>query len=207
VKQKHFIDTHKGATAPAVLILMASYGAWDNGTAWTYLAMHGGYGLLWLLKSRSFPDRRFERRCGLAYGLYIWAGLTLYWITPWLIVSQDLRPPPWIHGLAVASFGIGVFLHFASDMQKHVTLERGPTLITTGLWARTRNPNYLGELLIYGSFAALAWTWSWLPFLVLGLFVVVVWWPAMRRKDRSLARYPEFEGWRGRTGLWFPRLL
>ena len=38
----------------------------------------------------------------------------------------------------------------ASDMQKHMTLaHRKGTLLTDGLWGLVRNPNYLGELLIY----------------------------------------------------------
>ncbi len=32
-------------------------------------------------------------------------------------------------------------------------------LITDGFFARTRNPNYLGEMMIYGSFAALSMHW------------------------------------------------
>ena len=38
MKQKHFIDSHKGATPLAVLGLMAFYGSWENTTAWLYLA-------------------------------------------------------------------------------------------------------------------------------------------------------------------------
>ena len=94
--------------------------------------------------------------------------------------------PPWLLGLSVFVYAVGVFLHFAADMQKHTALALRPgELITAGLFARTRNPNYLGELLIYLSFAVLALHWA--PLLVVALFLVVVWFPNMRRKDRSLA--------------------
>ena len=46
MKQKHFIDSHKGATAIAVLGMMAYYDQWENHTLWVYLATHGLYGLL-----------------------------------------------------------------------------------------------------------------------------------------------------------------
>jgi steroid 5-alpha reductase family enzyme len=37
----------------------------------------------------------------------------------------------------------GIFLHFAADMQKHISLALRPgQLVTEGLWSRTRNPNY-----------------------------------------------------------------
>jgi hypothetical protein len=42
---------------------------------------------------------------------------------------------------------------------------------------------------------------------VLALFLGAVWLPNMVRKDRSLARYPEFAGWRRRTALLVPFVL
>ena len=59
MKQKHFIDSNKGATILAVLGMMAYYNVWENQTAWLYLATHGLYGILWVTKSLTFPDRRW----------------------------------------------------------------------------------------------------------------------------------------------------
>ncbi len=42
MKQKHFIDSHKCATAPAVLLLMAFYHQWENPTAWIYYDFASG---------------------------------------------------------------------------------------------------------------------------------------------------------------------
>ncbi|MEE2789858.1 MAG: DUF1295 domain-containing protein [Myxococcota bacterium] len=203
MKQKHFIDSHKGITGLVILGLMAYFERWDNMTAWAYLATHGVYGLLWAMKSRAFPDKSWEATCGLGYGFVIWGSLSLYWIAPYLITSGNLHAPPWLIGICVASFSFGVFLHFAADMQKHIQLAHAPGLITDGLWARSRNPNYLGELLIYGGFSALAMHWA--PLVALGLFFVVVWVPNMLKKDKSLSRYPEFDAYARRSGLFFPR--
>ena len=162
------------------------------------------YGILWVLKSRIFGDRQWEQPTGWGYGLVIWAGLTLYWYAPWLITSQGVHTPAWLLGLSVFVYGFGVFLHFATDMQKRTALALRPgELITTGLFARTRNPNYLGELLIYLSFAVLALHWA--PLVVVTLFLVVVWIPNMRRKDRSLARYPAFADYKRRTLMLLPK--
>jgi len=204
VKQKHFIDTHKGLTPLVVLLFMALYGCWDSATAWVYLALHGTYGVLWVLKSLTFPDRSWERPTGPGYALVLWTGLSLYWIAPFLITSRGTQVAPWMLGVCTALWGLGVFWHFGADMQKHTTLELRPGLLTTGLWSRTRNPNYLGELLIYLSFALLAE--HWLPLVVLGVFLGAVWLPNMLRKDRSLARYPEFEAYARRSGLLLPSL-
>ena len=46
MKQKHFIDSHKGCTMIFILGLMGYYQAWDQITAWAYLATHGSYGVL-----------------------------------------------------------------------------------------------------------------------------------------------------------------
>ena len=104
LRQRHFIDSHKLATGLATLGLMAAYDAWDNATAWLYLGLHGGYGVLWALKSRSFPDSQWEAPCGVPWGLTIWGALSLYWVSPWLITSRDLAAPPWLVGVATLTF-------------------------------------------------------------------------------------------------------
>ena len=78
----------------------------------------------------------------------------------------------------------------ASDAQKYFTLRLRRGLITDGMFRFIRHPNYLGEIMIYGSLALM--TWHWLPLVVLawvwgGLFVV-----NMNLKEASMSRYP---GW------------
>lgn len=196
------IDSHKGSTPLFVLLLLWYYGQWENTTAWVYLALHGTYGVLWITKSRLFGDRQWDQACSIWYGLYIWAGLSLFWIAPWLIIAGHLEAAPWYLGACVSLYAMGLFWHFVADMQKHVHLALRPGLITSGPWARIRNPNYLGELMIYLSFGLLAMHWA--PLVVIGLFVTIVWIPNMRRKDRSLSRYPEFAAYKRRSGLLFP---
>lgn len=206
MKHKFYIDSHKALTGPFILALIAAYGEWENPIAWIYLGLHGTYGVAWLLKSRFFPDPSWEREVSLGYGLATWSILTLYLIAPWLIVSGNAGDPEaWFVGLCVAIYAIGMFLHFASDMQKHMSLQLRPgVLITEGLWSFVRNPNYLGELCIYLGFGLLAFHWA--PVAVIALIVAVVWFPNMRRKDRSLSRYPDFAAYKARTKLWIPYL-
>lgn len=207
MKLKHFVDSHKASNAAVILGMMWFYGAWENTTAWVYLALHGTYGLLWTLKSIYFGDPRWEQKTSVLYGVGVaWGALSLYWVAPWWITSQGVAAPSWLIGACVALFGIGVFFHFAADMQKHTSLRLRPgELFTEGLWARCRNPNYFGELLIYTSFCALSMHWA--PFLVLGAFIAFYWMPSMLRKDRSLSRYAGFAEWKRQSSLFFPRLI
>jgi len=203
LKQKFYIDTHKSATALFVLLLMAIFNQWQNPTAWVYLALHGTYGICWLLKSRVFPDSQWEQPASLAYGLVIWGGLSLYWIAPVIITAGNVQAPGWYLAMCACLFSFGVFFHFATDMQKYTALKLKPgSLITDGMFAYSRNMNYFGELLIYGGFGLLAM--HWLPILVLLVWIVFVWLPNMRKKDRSLSRYPEFEAYKARVRRFIP---
>jgi hypothetical protein len=203
MKQKYFIDSHKAVTFLFVLLLMAIYHQWQNTTAWVYLALHGTYGILWVLKSRIFPDRQWEQSAGLGYGLVIWAGLSLYWVGGWLVVSRGVEAPPWYLGMCISLYIFGVFCHFAGDMQKYTALKLQPDrLITDGLFARLRNTNYFGELLIYLGFGLLAM--HWLPVLILLVWIAAVWLPNMRRKEKALSRREGFGAYKAQTSLFIP---
>ena len=186
-----------------VLILIWYFHQWENTTAWIYLALHGSYGIMWVLKSAIFPDKTWEAKCSIWYGLYIWGGLTLYWISPLIIMSTPVYSSPMYLGLMVAIFSMGVFFHYASDMQKHAHLKLKPgELITDGLMSRCRNTNYFGELLIYLSFALLSR--NWIPIVVLVSFMMIIWLPNIYRKDKSLSRYPDYEEYKKRSSLMIP---
>lgn len=203
MKQKYFIDSHKAVTLLFILALMAWFRRWDSPTAWLYLALHGSYGLLWTLKSQVFPDQQWEQKCSLAYGLYIWGGLSLYWLAPLIIVAQNVQAPAWLMGVSVSLYSFGIFFHYAADMQKHIELKYNPDqLITDGLMAHTRNLNYFGELLIYLGFSLLAL--HWIPLAVIALYLAVIWLPNMRKKDKSLSRYPQFAEYKKKSKLFLP---
>ncbi|MFA0086644.1 isoprenylcysteine carboxylmethyltransferase family protein [Vibrio sp. 10N.261.51.F12] len=201
---RHFINAHKILTPFVVLAMMAWFDFWGT-SAWVYLALHGTYCGLWMVKEYSFRDRRFEEEIHPVAGLiFVFGMLGAYWIAPYLIVSQQLVLPSWLIGLSVGLVILGCFFHFVSDAHKHSVLAIRKGLITTGLFSRTRNPNYLGEMLIYLGFALMAQ--HWLPFVALAY-----WWSFfirnMLNKDKSMARYAEFAEWKQKTGLLLPKIL
>jgi protein-S-isoprenylcysteine O-methyltransferase Ste14 len=204
MKAKHPINAHKGLTAPVILGMMALYHNFSTGP-WIYLALHGGYGFLWLLKDRIYPDKRWEAdlSTGLAISTFLFLGM--YWVAPWLLISRGVQPSNPAVAIAIFLNLLGVFLHYTSDAQKYFTLKYQPGLITEGFFARCRNTNYWGELLIYGSFALLSV--HWLPFLILAVITISVFLPGMRQKDQSLSRYPEFERYKLQSGFLLPKFF
>jgi steroid 5-alpha reductase family enzyme len=204
MKLKYPINLHKGSTVLYVLTLMFLYDNFSTG-AWVYLALHGSYGFLWLLKDRIFPDRQWDENVSIGYGLFAFAALALYWIAPFILISQYVSPTSSVIGLAVGLNVFGVMLHYSSDAQKYYTLKYKTGLITEGFFARCRNTNYLGELMIYCGFAMLSM--SWIGFIGIAAFFIGAFIPNMLKKDKSLSRYDEFESYKERSGLLFPKLF
>ena len=204
MKIKYVINCHKATTFLVVLGLMLAYQNFSLGP-WVYLALHGTYGGLWLLKDRLYPDRQWEETLSLPMAFTTFVILGLYWVAPLMLISRGVEPPLPLVAIAISLNILGVFLHYGSDAQKYFTLKYHKGLITEGFFARCRNTNYLGEILIYLPFAMLSM--HWLPFVILGGFVAGIFVPNMRKKDRSLSRYPEFEAYQANSGLLFPKLL
>jgi protein-S-isoprenylcysteine O-methyltransferase Ste14 len=198
------INAQKGGTLPFVLALMALTDTWTV-TAWVYLALHGSYGLIWLLKDSVMPDARWQVPITFG-GAFLTFALVLgpYWIAPVLLVADDTQQPPWLLGAAIIMYAIGVVLMMASDAQKHYTLAHRRGLITTGWFSRVRHPNYLGEMVLYSSFALVAG--HVLPWLVLVWVWLVLFLPNMLGKEASMSRYPEWAHYKARTGMLLPRL-
>ena len=168
--------------------------------------MHGTYSLMWLIKQRTYRDMRFDQRVHPLFGLlFIFLPLAGYYVAPYLLISRYISVPPALVGLAVSVFTFGGFLHFVSDAQKYYTLQVRKGLIREGLFSRMRNPNYLGEIMIYLGYATLSM--HWLPFLILAGWVIGFFLRNMLAKDRRMARHPGFEDYRNSTGLLFPKLF
>lgn len=200
---RDFINAHKITTPFVVLGMMYYFNAWSV-TAWVYLALHGTYCLLWIIKEYTFRDKRFEEPINPIIGfLFVFTMLGLYWIAPYIITSRHIEAPGWIISLSVFLTMLGVFYHFVSDAYKYAILSTKKELITTGLFSKTRNPNYLGEMLIYLGFALLAL--NWLPFVALAY-----WWSYffinMLRKEKSISRYSGYKEWTKKSWLLFPKI-
>jgi protein-S-isoprenylcysteine O-methyltransferase Ste14 len=204
------INVQKGGTLPFLLLLMWFYGN-TSPAVWVYVALHGSYGLAWLIKDAAFPDASWQRRVSVLGSLMAFGTvLGWYWVFGWLLVSgvsQPAYPLPdaaWF-ALCITLHTIGVVVMIAADTQKHFTLKYRPGLITTGMFRYVRHPNYLGEMIIYGSYALMVW--HWLPPVVLAWVWVGVFTVNMMHKEASMSRHPEWTAYRQRTGWLLPRVV
>ncbi len=167
-----------------------------SSAAWVYLAMHGSYGIVWIIKDLAFPDANWQKRITIGGGLVAFFGVLFwYWVFGWLLISGTVKPdyplPHFIwYCLCISLCIIGSVIMIAADAQKFFTLRVQKGLITDGMHRYIRHPNYLGEMMIYGSFALMVW--HWLPVVILAYVWLCVFAVNMVLKEASMSRYPEW---------------
>jgi len=178
--------------------------------AWVYLAMHGSYGLVWMIKDLSFPDPSWQKKITIGGGLVAFFGVLFwYWVIGWLLISGVAQPeypvsdPMWF-SFCISLCILGSVIMMVSDAQKYYILKYKKGLISDGIHKYIRHPNYLGEMMIYGSFALMVM--HWLPFVILALVWGLVFLPNMIAKEKSLSRYPEWQQYKKRSGWILPFL-
>lgn len=204
------INFQKGLTLFWVLGLMFYFGNFSF-QAWVYLALHGSYGLIWVLKDVVFPDSKWQANITLGGAfLAILAVLGPYWVAPYLLISPVLGSTHeganmvWT-GMAILIYAMGLTFMLIADAQKHFVLQHQKGLITSGMFKLIRHPNYLGEMMIYGAFALMAWHWiPWaiLAWVWLGYFSINI-----IMKERSMSRYAEWAEYKQRTRYLIPYIF
>lgn len=212
IKMAYVVNAQKCAT---VLVCAAMIRKSQNTspTAAMYTALHGGYGLCWLLKETVFPDPKWQQRITPASAVAIFASvLGPYWLMAYNAImrrtgggdSFAMRSNLSLAGAAIVCL-LGLTLMVGADSQKYFVLKRQRGLITDGFFSRVRHPNYLGEMMIYGSFAYVSSHWS--SWAVCGYVWSAVFVPWMLQKEARMSRHPEWKAYKARTGFLIPRLL
>ena len=209
------INFQKAGTFVFLGLIMWYYaGKTDAATstaAWIYLAMHGSYGLVWILKDLTFPDPNWQKKITIGGGIN--AFLTVlgwYWIFGWLLISGTAKPTyplpelAWF-ALCISLCIMGCVIMIAADAQKFYTLRVKRGLIMDGMHKYVRHPNYLGEMMIYGSFALMVW--HWLPVIVLAYVWLGLFNTNMQMKEASMSRYPDWAAYKKRSWWVLPFVL
>lgn len=124
--------------------------------------------------------------------------LTFVYAVLYLLFSQ----PTWRSILAGSGL-IVAGLALRAVASGHVT--KAAELTTSGPYAYTRNPLYLGSMILGAGFAIAARNW-WLA-LLMAAVLLLVYLPVIRREEEYLrARHPEYEAYAQRVPRLLPRL-
>jgi protein-S-isoprenylcysteine O-methyltransferase Ste14 len=138
-------------------------------------------------------------------------------VTSWPAIARRIRVPlgfafavfylyfaqPKIAALAAGAAIVAVGLVLRGLASGHV--RKNEALTTTGPYAYTRNPLYLGSLIIACGFALAARSW-WIAG-ALVIFFAVVYVPVIRSEEDFLrGRFPEFESYAREVPPLLPRL-
>ncbi|CAI2375442.1 unnamed protein product [Moneuplotes crassus] len=181
------INSLKGLTGVYLFLIMLYHDNFSLG-AWVYFTVHGSYGMFWILKDQIFPDSKFGVKITLMSCTLPYIVMYIYLLPGYRMLSTHSGNDPSIGRIIACyvSYVLGIFLMIGSDLQKHFSIKYNPGLINTGFFKMTRNPNYLGEILIYNSFAIIVarmefWTILFYAYtIIFGIRMLV--------KDYSLSR-------------------
>ena len=146
-----------------------------------------------------------------------WVSLTAS--AAWIAMSSETRAPiGWLAVVGIAVWVLGMVVEIAADAQK-TAFKADPAnkgrFIRSGLWSRSRHPNYFGEIVIWvGVFLVAApvltgWQWVALisPLFVILLLTRVSGIPLLEQKaDRTWGGEDDYEAYKKRTPTLIPRL-
>jgi protein-S-isoprenylcysteine O-methyltransferase Ste14 len=204
------INFQKTGTFFYILLLMNYYQNFSL-AACVYLALHGMYGFCWMLKHFAFPDRSWEKKITIGGGLMAFVlVLGLYWVFPYLLISGILGPDQKMASLtiltgAISLHTLGVVIMMTADCQKYFTLKYHQGLIREGLFKYIRHPNYLGEIMLYASYAIIVQ--HWIPWAILAWVWIGVFLVNILQKEASMSRYPEWADYKKQSGMLIPKLF
>ena len=202
------INFQKTGTFFYILLLMNYYQNFSL-AAYVYLALHGMYGFCWMLKHFAFPDQSWEKKVTIGGGLMAFVlVLGLYWVFPYLLISGILGPDQKMASLAVLTAAIslhtlGVVIMMTADCQKYFTLKHHQGLIREGLFKYIRHPNYLGEIMLYASYAMIVQ--HWIPWAILAWVWIGVFLVNILQKEASMSRFEEWKEYKRQSGMLIPK--
>ena len=148
-----------------------------------------------------FPDKSFQQLLTIPSAILVIFLLLLYWVMGFEIVSGlgDQTPSGKKIFGCFFIFTFGNVLMLCTDLQKFIVLKYKKGLIDDLFFARNRNTNYLGEIMIYLTFAIANGRMS--GYLILGFIWVVIFGIRMYMKDLSLAKKHGFEKYKNNSYL------
>jgi steroid 5-alpha reductase family enzyme len=131
---------------------------------------------------------------------------------PLYVVMQASSAWSWLDTVASVVTALAIYIEARADKELHTFRKQrvAGQMLNTGLWARSRHPNYLGEigfwwgLFLFGLASDPRFYGAWLGAPLITLMFVFISVPMIDK--RSLARRPEYADHMACTPAIFPRL-
>ena len=199
-----------GSIDAARLILLMALTLWGLRLGWYMRQRHRGQEDARYAAMRQNHGADFGRK---SLWLVFWLQAFLQWLaaSPILVAAFAKPQPVWpIMALGLALFSAGFLLEILADRAvarfKSNPANRGK-LLTSGLHARIRHPNYLGEIILQWGFGVMAFGLTLNPLAFMGpalMHVLIVRLSGVPMLEQQLAKRAGFQEWQARSGaLWW----
>jgi protein-S-isoprenylcysteine O-methyltransferase Ste14 len=148
------VNIQKGGTIFIMYLLMFYFNNYSTG-AYIYLSLHGSYGIIWIIKDIIFPDKSMHVKTCFIPACALIGLLLLYWgIGFEMIYGLGIQEPNNMRiFLCFIIYSFGLVFMLCADLQKYLILKYKKILVDSYFLAWNRNTNFLGEIMIYFSFA------------------------------------------------------
>lgn len=231
LRTERFFDLTGSATFFAISVALVLLTPMPDARSWILAGMV----MLWAARLGSFlavrvhkagSDGRFDEIKGSPLRfLQVWviqgAWVSLTAAAAWIAISTDAadRPPfGWLSAVGIVVWALGMVIEIVADAQKSA-FRKDPRnkdeFIRTGLWSRSRHPNYFGEIVIWvGVFVTAAPVltgWQWVavisPLFVILLLTRVSGIPLLEaRAEKKWGDRADYVAYRDSTPVLVPRL-
>ena len=231
LRTERFFDLTGSATFFVISVVLVLLTPMPDARSWILAGMV----MLWAARLGSFlamrvhkagSDGRFDEIKGSPLRfLQVWviqgAWVSLTAAAAWIAISTDAaaRPPlGWLSIVGVVVWALGMVVEIVADAQKSA-FRKDPRnrdeFIRSGLWSRSRHPNYFGEIVIWvGVFitaAPVLTGWQWVavlsPLFVILLLTRVSGIPLLEaRAEKKWGDRADYIAYRDSTPVLVPRL-
>ncbi|WP_282848855.1 DUF1295 domain-containing protein [Microbacterium oxydans] len=231
LQTERFFDLTGSLTFFVISVALVLLAPMPDARSWILAAMV----MLWAARLGSFlalrvhkagSDGRFDQIKGSPLRfLQVWviqgAWVSLTAAAAWIAISADASsraPIGWLTVIGIVVWVLGMVIEIVADAQKSVFRadpRNRDEFIRTGLWSRSRHPNYFGEIVIWvGVFVTAApmlvgWQWVALlsPLFVILLLTRVSGIPLLEaRAEKKWGDRADYVAYREQTPVLIPKL-
>ena len=148
------VNIQKGSTLIIMYLLMLYFKNFSKGS-YVYLSLHGSYGIFWIIKDIIFPDKSMHVKTCFLPAFALIGLLFLYWCIGFeMIFGLGIQEPSNTRiFICYFLYSLGLIFMLCTDLQKYLILKHEKILVNNYFLAWNRNTNFLGEIMIYFSFA------------------------------------------------------